>query len=480
MVNFDYDLIVIGAGSAGLTAAIGAKQIGAKTLLVEKEKVGGDCTHYGCVPSKALIKIGRVARNLLEFEKYGVDTKTIVKEKVDMEKVLERVEETVYSVYRHETPEKLQEMGLDVEVGDAKFVDKKTIEVNGKRFSSKKFVIATGARARVPDVKGILDVDYLTNKSVFFPKKFKSICIVGGGPIGCELAQAFNNLEVEVTIVEHGERILSREDEEASLLMEHLLRKEGVRILTNQRVLEVRNEGRKKSVTVEDNSRGGQDDVVCDEVLFAVGRVPNVEGLDLEKAGVEFDEKGIKIDASTRTKNKNIFAIGDVAGGFQFTHFSNHQGKIALANLIFGFSKKYEKQVIPRVTFTSPEVASVGEIVLDTDPRVEKGELFVFRKQLTQVDRAITDAKEDGFFKIVCDKKGFIKGAVLVCENSGELISEIALAMKNKIKITSLADTIHPYPTYSYGLRNCCDQFRSKTYTESKKNLVKKIFGLRG
>jgi len=469
----DYDIIVLGAGSGGLTAAIGGAQIGASVLLVEKEKIGGDCTHFGCVPSKALIKL---SRDIAIIRKHNFDYK------VDINEILEKVKAKVDTVYSHESPDKIEKFGIKVEIGSAKFINKNSIQIGEKIYSAKKIIIATGGRARVPQVEGLDLVKYSTNKEIFIPKNFKSITIIGSGPIGSELGQAFSNLGVDVNLIERGSKIMGREEGEASGLLEDTFKKQGINIIKNHNFIKIEDKFGRKFVHISDKVTGEISLVESDEVLLSVGRVPNVEGLDLEKAEVKFDSRGIFINDKTQTSNKNIFAIGDVARGMQFTHFANHQGKVSLANIIFKLPFKYEKKVIPRVTFTNPEVASVGvyKSDLEKDGKVEGRDFFILRKDYQNIARAITDDNENGFFKIIVDKKGFILGSVLVGAGSGELIGEISLAMKNKIKITKLADTIHPYPTYGYGLRNCADQFRSFGFSENKKKWIKRIFGLRG
>lgn len=478
MVKTIYDIIVIGAGSAGLTAAIGGAGLGAKVLLIEKEKIGGDCTHHGCVPSKTLIKAGKIARNIREISNYGFGERQNSNFGVDIENILKKVNSTIDSIYQHETPEVIRKCGIDVEIGKAKFIDESTIEVNKKEFSAKKFVIATGSRARNPTIKGTDKISYLTNKEVFDIRKFKSITIVGSGPIGSELSQAFNNLGIEVNLIDRSKQIMGREDFDAASLIQKKLTKEGVNILLNKTTLELKELKGKKILSIKDNKTNKIEEIRSDEILFAIGRVPNIENLGLGVAKVDYDDRGIKINSKTQTSNSKVYAIGDVAGGPQFTHFANHQGKVALTNIIFKLPTNYEAKVIPRVTFTSPEVASVG--INEAELKNKNLDYLVLKKNLTEVDRAITDSTTDGFFKIIVDRKGYIKGAVLVGENAGELIGEISLAMKAKVKITTLADTIHPYPTYGYGLRNTADQFRALSFSKTKKNLLKKIMGLRG
>ena len=467
----DYDIIVIGAGSAGLTVAIGGSQIGAKVLLVEKEKIGGDCTHHGCVPSKTLIKALRIMKSIKEGENYGISAKT----EFSIQDTLKKVTSVVDSIYEHETPEVIKQYGIDVELGSCSFVSKESISVNGKEFSARHIVIATGSRAFIPQIKGLESIKYMTNKEIFNPSSYSSLAVLGAGPIGCELGQAFSNLGVAVTIINNRDSVLSREDSKASELVQKELEKDGVNLLLGYDVERIEERNGKKILYLVKKSDLSKKTLEVDELLIATGRTPNIEGLNLEGAGIKSNSRGISVDKYGRTSNKRVYAAGDVNGSMQFTHLANSHAKSILTKVIFKIPATLEQEVIPRVTYTTPEVASIG---IKEDEK-EESDLVLFKKY-SQVDRAITESNTRGFFKIIVSKKGYIKGATLVGEGSGELIGEIALAMKNKIKITQLADTIHPYPTYGYGLRNCADQFRGQSFTENKKKWVKRIFRLRG
>lgn len=453
--KFDYDLIVIGAGSGGLTSAIGAAQIGAKVLLIEKDKIGGDCTHHGCIPSKALIHLSKSC------------------EKLDINNVFEKVQDVISDIYSHETPDEISKYGIDVKIGDCNFISKNIISILGEEFSGKNIIISTGSRAKILDIKGLDKIDFMTNKQIFDVRTFKSITIYGCGPIGCEIGQALANLGIKVNLVNFGKNILSRENEFASeFVLNSFEKNKNINLFLGEEIVEVSELDGKKIINLKS---GGV--IESDEFLLSVGRVPNVENLGLENIGIKFDSKGIFIDDKCKTNYKNIFAIGDVARGLQFTHFANRQGKTALVNSIFGLGFKYEKKVIPRVTFVDPEVASIG--LSEKELIDSKVDYLVLEKNYKNIDKALTD-KKLGEYKIYTDKKGFILGATLVGNGSGELIGVIALCMKNKLKVTSLADTIFPYPTYGYGLRNTCDQFRSYGFNDKKKNLIKFIFGLKG
>lgn len=474
---FDYDVVVIGAGGGGLTAAIGGAGIGAKVLLVEGEKLGGDCTHYGCVPSKALIKAAHVAHATKERTKVGLSGVSGVED--DAHAVLSHVRSVVADIEsRFEDPEEIKSHGIDIEMGFARFVDAHTVEVNGKKISGKKFVIATGARPAELPIEGLQSVNPKTNRTIFDADDFRSLTIIGSGPIGCELGQAFARLGITVKIITRDDCVLSRDEKEASLLVEKSLREDGVELYFSKDVKRVFGDGDQKVVSVVCRDSEEKIDVSADEVLVAIGRQPNVEKLNLEAAGVEYDgRKGVLIGANTQTSVSHIYAVGDVATRWKFTHYANHMGKVALANMIFKFPAKMS-DVIPRSTFTSPEVASIGISTRDIEGK--ESEYHVFDKKYDHVDRAITDVAEGGFFKIITDKKGMIVGATIVGGPAGEMINEIALAMQNGISLSKLSDTIHAYPTYGYGLRNCADGFRAMGYTEGKRKWVKKIFGLRG
>jgi pyruvate/2-oxoglutarate dehydrogenase complex dihydrolipoamide dehydrogenase (E3) component len=455
--KYDYDLVVIGAGSGGLTCAIGGAQIGAKVLLVEKDKIGGDCTHHGCVPSKALIHLSK-DKNL----------------NLSIDSVMGKVSDVVSEIYSHESVEKVSNYGVDVKLGVCKFISKNSVVVNNEIFTAKKIIVATGSRAKILDIKGLDKVKFMTNKEIFDVRKFKSITIYGCGPIGCEIGQALANLGIVVNLVNFTDSILAREDSFAQkLVLDNFTKNKNINFYLGEEIVEISDSSSGKKNIILKSGKS----IVSDEFMLSVGRVPNIENLGLEDIGVKFDKLGIFVDDKLRSSVKNIFAVGDVARGLQFTHFANHQGKIALANTIFGVGYKYEKKVIPRVTFVNPEVASVG--LSENELIDSKIEYLTLEKDFKNIDKAVADGSV-GYYKIYTDKKGFILGACLVGDSSGELIGNICLCMKNKLKVSALADTIYPYPTYGYGLRNTCDQFRSFGFSTNKKKLVKFIFGLKG
>jgi pyruvate/2-oxoglutarate dehydrogenase complex dihydrolipoamide dehydrogenase (E3) component len=380
------------------------------------------------------------------------------------------VEDKIKSIIAEQLGVKIEEV-----TPEASFIDETTIIVNSKKYTSKQFIIATGSRPRIPKLKGLDKIKFMTNKTIFNPKNYNSIAIIGGGPIGCEIGMALNNLGVEVHIINSQDQVLIREDKEAALIVQNKMKDEGINLHLSSSVYEIKDRTHKKYLTVENIQTTKMQSFEVDEVLVSVGRVPNIEGLNLDNAKIKYNKYGLEVDEIGRTSNKNVFAAGDIIGGMQFTHLANSHAKSILASTLFKIRAKLETQVIPRVTFTTPEIASVGILEkdkLDSD--------LILKKDYSQVDRAITDSDTNGFFKIIVNKKGFIKGATIVGEAAGELIGELSVAMKNKIKITKVANTIHPYPTYGYGLRNTCDLYSSLGYTEKKKKWAKKLFRLRG
>lgn len=468
-MKYDYDVIVLGAGGAGLTASVGAAGIGASVLLIEMEKLGGDCTHYGCIPSKTLIQ---EAKKLFEAKRYlGTNIKT------DIRDILQKIQNTVKDVEdRFESIPRLNSLGVNVVTGKAKFMDTHTVLVGDKKYTAKKFVIATGGSPTPMTTKGFDTLNYLTNRTIFIPKKLESLIVIGSGPIGCELAQAFNRLGVKVVLIAKDATLLNKEDPRASQIIQNVFAAEGVDVIFNTQVLEGFIDDNKKSVKIKTDNK--ERIVTADEVLVAIGRSPHVEDMGLETIGINFDiRQGITVNDRTQTNLSHIYAVGDVSSALKFTHFANHHAKVALTHMFFKLFAHTEKIVIPKVTFTTPEVASIG---VCTEKEAQEKGYFVFKKEYSDIDRAITDRNEVGFFQIITDKKGNIKGATLVGAASGELINEIALAMKQNIKITALADTIHAYPTYGYGLRSCADQFRAQSYSPLKKKILKTILRLNG
>lgn len=448
-----YDLIVIGGGSAGLVAAGGAAVLGAKVALIEKNLLGGDCLYTGCVPSKTLIKSAKFAQQARNAERFGFQKHEPRFLGDSFASITGRVRNVIEIIEHHDAPEVFEQMGAEVIFGNPRFLNPREIEVSlnnsGERrvMKSKRFCISTGSRPVIPPIEGLQETGFITNEQVFHLTELpKRLIVLGAGAIGMELGQAFSRFGSQVTFIEMADRVLVNEDEEVSALLEKLLREEGVQVLTETKAVKARRsaDGAKiVSVESDDNTY----EIEADEILAAVGRRPNIEGLDLEKAGVEFDKKRVKTNDFLQTSQKHIFAAGDVTGHFQFTHMADYEAQVVIQNAFvpFPFKKKTDFRVVPWATFTDPEVARVG--IIESEARAEFADgVKVYKISFSDNDRAHTEAATDGFAKIVTHKKRII-GATLVGEHAGELIHEFVWAVKQRMKVTDLNKIIRVYPT---------------------------------
>lgn len=448
-----YDLIIIGGGSAGLVAAGGAATLGAKVALIERNALGGDCLYTGCVPSKTLIKSARFAHLAREAGKYGFQDLKPKFLNDSFASITNRVQSVIEIIEHHDAPEVFEKMGVGIVFGTPKFLNPNEIQVSLKNsdkkrvMRAKRFCISTGSRPLVPPIKGLRETGFITNEEVFHLKELpQRLIILGAGAIGIELGQSFVRFGSRVTIIESAERILIKEDAEVSALMEKLLRAEGLEILTAARAVKVHKSGNgAKVVTVEWS--GKTCEIEADEILAAVGRQPNTDGLELEKAGVEYDEKRIKTNDYLQTSQKHIFAAGDVTAHFQFTHTADYEAQIVIQNAFvpFLFKKKTDFRVVPWATFTEPEIGRVG--LTEAEAREKFGNAVkIYKVNFTENDRAQTEGSTIGFAKIVTDKKRIV-GATLVGEHAGELIHEFVWAIKENLKVSDLNRIIRVYPT---------------------------------
>jgi pyruvate/2-oxoglutarate dehydrogenase complex dihydrolipoamide dehydrogenase (E3) component len=433
----EFDLVIVGAGSGGLTAAGFAAQLGAKVGLVEKNRIGGDCTWTGCVPSKALLKAAKVAHEIRTAARFGIDADPPV---VEMEKVRVYVRRAIEQVYRSESPEELQKRGIEVMHGAAGFVDSRNIQVGDQLVRGRAFLITTGARPRIPSIEGLKDVPFLTYEQIFDNDRLpRSMIVIGGGPMGMEMAQAYRRLGAEVSVV--ADRLLPKDEPEAREVIRHVFEREGIRFVWG-RAKSVRKQGAEIVVATD------SEDVRGDLLLIASGRQPNVAGLDLERAGVAYSERGIPVDDRLRTNVKHIYASGDVTGGYQFTHFAGWQAFQATRNALLPSSSSGLTDLVPWVTFTDPEVAHIG--LTEEQARSKFAEsISVHRWEMTHTDRAICEDDLDGFIKVITEKDGRLLGVSIVNARAGETITEFILAMKHDLKVSDLAGAIHAYPTYS-------------------------------
>ncbi len=477
MPKYDYDLIAIGGGAAGLTASTFAGQSAAKTLLIEKEKkLGGDCLHFGCVPSKSLIKSGYAYNVLRNSEKYGLPKVDLPK--VDFKKVAGRIQGIIDTIQEHDEPEYLdKKYNVETQFGSPKFLDSHTIELNGKKITSRFFVLAMGSSAFIPPIEGINDVPYITNVEIFSLDKLPdSLIVLGGGPIGMEMAQSFARLGSKVTVVEYAPRVLAREDEDISKFIGEVLVKEGVDLRLGTKAVKAEKKGDKIKLTVEKD--GKQSSLEADQVLVATGRKPNVEGLDLENAGVTYTKKGIPVDAKMRTSVKHIYACGDINGSFPFTHVASYEAVVAIYNAILKIPKKADYTHVPWVTYLDPEVASIG---LNETRAKEAGIEYVAHVEtLNHNDRALAEGENHGFIKIILNKKGQVIGVQIVGYHAGDLLSEWIPILNGKVKLSVITDAMHPYPTMAEINKNSSVNYLVSTIPGWTKKLTKMLFGYQG
>lgn len=449
-----YDLIVIGGGSAGLVAAGGAALLGAKVALIEKNKLGGDCLYTGCVPSKTFIRSARFAAEMKRAESLGFKVQSLEFKSNKFSSITNRVQHVIEIIEHHDSPEVFEKMGVEVIFGNANFISNDEMEIvlrSGERRSlkSKRFCISTGSRPLIPPIEGLKEAGFITNEEVFQIRELpEKLIVLGAGAIGLELGQSFARLGSKVTVVEMADRVLIKEDEEVSALMEKILREEGLQILTKTKAVRLNKTEKKKIITCESN--GKTFEIEADEVLVSVGRQANVDNLGLEKANVKFDNKRIFTDKYLRTSNKKIFAAGDVTGHFQFTHTADYEAQHVIQNafLFYPLTKKVDFSVIPWATFTEPEVARVG--LTESEAKAKFGEkVKVFKTEFTNNDRAQTESETVGFAKIITLKGKKILGASIVGAHAGELIHEFVLAMRHNLTLADLNRAIHVYPTFA-------------------------------
>ncbi|OUL27842.1 mercuric reductase [Nostoc sp. RF31YmG] len=470
-----YDLVVIGGGTAGLVVAAGAAGLGLglKVALIEKHLMGGDCLNVGCVPSKTIIRSARVVGELWDGKELGINIPKHID--VDFSAVMARMRRIRAGISPHDSAERFQKLGVDVFLGSGRFASKNTVEVGDQTLRFKKAVIATGARAAQPAIPGIEKAGYLTNESVFsLIQRPEHLAVIGGGPIGCELAQAFRRLGCEVILFHRSSHILNKEDAEAAEILQKVLIKEGIRLVLNSKLEEV--------VTVTEGKRlyfssnGYRDSVTVDEILVGTGRAPNVEGLNLEAVGVEYDKQhGVKVNDYLQTTNPKIYAAGDICMNWKFTHAADAAARIVIKNTLFspfGLGRsKLSSLVMPWVTYTDPEIAQVG---MSEQQAKEKGlEVETIKIPFSSVDRAIADGEESGFLKIH-HKKGSdeILGATIVARHAGEMISEVTTAIVGKLGLNKLSGVIHPYPTQAEAIKKAADAYRRTLLTENTKRLL--------
>ena len=472
-----YNVVAIGAGTAGLVTTAAIAGLGGKAALVEKNEMGGDCLNFGCVPSKGLISSARLIQRIREAPKWGLNQIT---PDFDFQTVFQSMRQARATIAPNDSQERFEELGVDVFRAEGRFRSPRELELSsGEILKAKHFVITAGSRAGIPPIDGLEEVGYFTNETLFdqLKEKPRSLIVIGGGPIGSELSQVFNRLGVEVHQIEMAPQILIREDQEVITLLMEQFRKEGIHLHTETKPQRFfKKEGR---IHLEAETGEGQTEtLVGDAVLVAAGRIPNVDKLNLEAAGVEVNRRGIVVNEKLQSSVPHIWAAGDIAGSYQFTHTADFMARTVVGNILKPFAflhSKFDTSVIPWSTYTSPEVARVG---LNEKEAVEKNiDYDIYRVDFQDVDRAITERETLGFTKILTEKgKDKILGATIVGENAGDLLHEIVLAMKAKIGLGTIANTIHAYPTQAEVVRKAADAYNRTRLTSRAASILKWLF----
>jgi pyruvate/2-oxoglutarate dehydrogenase complex dihydrolipoamide dehydrogenase (E3) component len=478
MPKFDYDIGILGGGSAGLTVASGASQFGAKTLLVEKAKaLGGDCLHYGCVPSKTLIKTANVYHMVRNAPKYGLPD--VVVKPVEFKDVASRIQSVISKIQKHDSEERFCQLGVKVEFGDAEFRDEHSIRIGGKTYSADKWLIATGSSPMVPPIEGLAETPHITNKEIFSLDCLpKSMIVIGAGPIAIEMAQAFNRLGTNVSVIQRSGQILSKEDKDMADDVMRVMEAEGVTFHMNTAILSTSDLGAERKVVIKKQD-GDTLSLKAEKILVALGRQANVEGLGLEGISLTYGNKGIPVDSRMRTNHGHIYAAGDVAGGYQFTHAAGYEGGVVLSNAVLHLPKKVDYTYLPWCTYTDPELASIG---MNEKRAMEAGiEHSVWTEEFRSNDRSLTEGEETGRIKMILDKKANPLGIQILGPRAGDLLGEWVAVLNGGVKLSSLASAVHPYPTLSeINKRVVGNYFSGKIFSEKVKKTLKFFFHFKG
>lgn len=476
-----YNIVVIGAGTAGLITAVIAASLGAKVALIEKHLMGGDCLNVGCVPSKGVIRAARAWADLRNAAEFGLHIPAGVK--YDFGAAMARMRKLRAKISHNDSAQRYSKLGVDIYIGNGRFTGETSIQVEGpagnRTLQFVKAAICTGARAAAPSIPGLSEAGYLTNETVFSLTELPPrIAVIGAGPIGCELAQSFARFGSQMYLIEAQHGIMPNEDRDAAQIVEQQMVKDGVQLLCCGKELEVSKTENGKRLSVD--SHGRQYDVTVDEVLVGVGRTPNVEGMGLETVGVEFGKHGVRVNGRLQTSNPRIFAAGDVCSRYKFTHAADAMAQIVIQNALFPhpFGLGYasiDSLIMPWCTFTEPEIAHVGMYEKDAKEKGLAVETYTFK--MDEVDRAILDGEDDGFARVHIEKgSDKILGATIVAAHAGEMISEFSVLMKAGLGAKTIAGTIHPYPTQAEVNKKVVNLWRKAHFTQRTKNLLVKLF----
>jgi pyruvate/2-oxoglutarate dehydrogenase complex dihydrolipoamide dehydrogenase (E3) component len=477
MPKYDFDIGIIGGGAAGLTVAAGAAQLGAKTLLIEKDKeLGGDCLHYGCVPSKTLIRTAQVFHLMKRAQDFGLPRVEVPP--VDYREVVARIRSVIAEIQKHDSEERFCGLGAKVAFGAPRFTDEHTLQLNGQSHTAKNWVVATGSSPAIPPVEGLKQTPHITNKEIFYLDHLpRSLIVLGAGPIAAEMAQAFTRLGSKVEVIQRSGQILSLEDPDLADSVMEVLRREGVVFHLNAGVRRVRDLGVEREVVIQK----GEEEISlrAEMILVALGRKPNLDDLNLEAAGVEYDSKGIRVDDRLRTSQKHIYAAGDVTGAFQFTHAAGYEGGIVVSNAIFHFPRRTDYTFLPWCTYTDPELASIG---MNEKRAKEAGlEYTVYTEAFEANDRSLAEGERVGKLKMLLGRNEKPLGIQILGPHAGELLSEWVAVLNGKVRLSTLAMAVHPYPTLGEINKRVAGSYLSpKIFSERVKKGLKFFFQLKG
>ena len=478
MKNYDFDIGVIGGGAAGLTVSAGAAQLGAKTLLVEKEKeLGGDCLHYGCVPSKTLIRTAHIYHLMKHPGRFGLPA--VNPPPVDYRQVARRIQSVISTIQEHDSEERFCGLGARVEFGEATFIDEHSIRLNGTTISAKNWVLSMGSSPAIPPIEGLDQTPFITNKEIFSLDHLpKSLICLGAGPIATEMAQAFARLGSKVIVVQRSDQILSKEDKDMADPVMEVMKAEGVTFHLNSSVMRVKDLGHKREVVIK-NGEGKTTRLRAETILIAMGRAANVAGLGLENLDIDFDGKGVQVDKRMRTRQKHIYAAGDVTGQYQFTHAAGYEGGIVISNAIFHLPRKADYTYLPWCTYTDPELASIG--MNEKAAEAAGVEYSVWTEEFKNNDRSLAEGEEVGKIKMILDEKEKPIGVQILGPQAGELLSEWVAVLNGKVKLSTLASAVHPYPTLGeINKRVAGTFFAPKIFSDRVQKGLKFFFHLKG
>lgn len=478
MADYDYDMGIIGGGAAGLTVASGAAQLGVKTLLVEKEgALGGDCLHYGCVPSKTLIKTAHVYHLMKNGPAFGLPA--VTPPPVDFRAVSARIRSVIGVIQQHDSVERFCKLGAKVEFGAPQFTDEHAIRLEGKTISARTWLVATGSSSAIPPLAGLDTTPYLTNRDIFYLETLpRSMIILGAGPIAIEMAQAFCRLGAKVTVIQRGGQILSKEDKDMADIVKQVLEGEGITFQLNAAVVSTRDLGREREVVIK---KSGEETVTlrAESILVALGRTPNVAGLGLEKIDIPFDQHGIKVNNYLRTRHSHIYAAGDVIGGYQFTHVAGYEGGVVLSNAVFHLPKKANYTHVPWCTYTHPELASIG--MNEKSAKAAGIDYSVWSEEFKDNDRGLAEGEAVGRIKLLLDRKERPLGVQLLGPQAGELLNEWVAIMNGGVGLSKIASAIHPYPTLGEINKKVAGLvYSKKIFSDTIRKGLKFFFSLKG